>query len=206
MKFFKQFFFYFGKLWTFAYIPSVCQAMESTLAYIYTGVHARRFKAWGNSSCMAWGCTLRNPQYITVGCNNVFLRNTAISVTPTTDFKLPQINIGNNCHFGIRNHITCINNITIGDNLLTGGYVLISDNAHGTADKNTLNIPPFDRPLVSKGGVTIGNNVWIGDKVSILAGVHIGDNAIIGANSVVTKDIPANSVAAGIPARIIKQL
>lgn len=205
MKFLKQFFFYLGKLWTFAYIPSVCQAMESTLAYIYTGVHARRFKVFGNGSCMAWGCTFRNPQYITIGCNNIFLRNTAISVTPTSDFQSPHINIGNHCHFGIRNHITCINNITIGDNLLTGGYVLISDNAHGTVDKNMLNIPPFDRPLVSKGGVTIGNNVWIGDKVSILAGVHIGDNAIIGANSVVTKDIPANSVAVGIPARIIKQ-
>lgn len=52
----------------------------------------------------------------------------------------------------------------------------------------------------------IGNNVWIGDKSTILDGVHIGDNVIVGANSVVTHDIPSNSVAAGMPAKIIKQL
>lgn len=48
--------------------------------------------------------------------------------------------------------------------------------------------------LESKGEVVIGNNVWLGDKVTILAGVHIGDNVIIGANSVVTKDVPCESV------------
>ena len=58
--------------------------------------------------------------------------------------------------------------------------------------------------MTSNGPIIIGDNVWIGDKVTILSGVKIGNNAIIGSNSVVTKDIPPFSVAAGIPAKVIK--
>ncbi|CAM9023976.1 unnamed protein product [Wickerhamomyces anomalus] len=54
--------------------------------------------------------------------------------------------------------------------------------------------------------IIIGNRVWLGANVTVLAGVHIGDNVVVGANSVVTKDIPANSVAVGIPARVVKKL
>jgi len=52
----------------------------------------------------------------------------------------------------------------------------------------------------------IGNNVWLGNNVCIMPGVTIGDGAVVGANSVVTKDVPAYSVAAGIPAKIVKQV
>jgi acetyltransferase-like isoleucine patch superfamily enzyme len=64
---------------------------------------------------------------------------------------------------------------------------------------------PIKRSLFSKGPVIIGDNVWIGDKATILPGVSIGNGAVIAANAVVTKDVPAYSVAAGNPARIIKQ-
>ena len=67
-------------------------------------------------------------------------------------------------------------------------------------------VSPRERNIYSKGPVIIGNNVWIGDKVTICPNVTIGDGAIIGANSVVTKDVPAFSIVAGSPVRIIKQL
>ncbi|MBQ7870222.1 MAG: hypothetical protein IJ355_07850 [Prevotella sp.] len=67
-------------------------------------------------------------------------------------------------------------------------------------------IHPQHRPLTSKGPVVIGNNVWLGNNVCIMPGVTVGDGAIVGANSVVTHDIPPHSVAAGIPAHIIKQM
>ena len=118
----------------------------------------------------------------------------------------PSIQIGNGCKIGEYNHITACNRIIIGDGLLTGRFVLITDNSHGSLRMEESTIRPIDRPLVSKGETVIGDNVWIGDKATILAGVHIGDNVIIGANAVVTKDIPSNSVAAGIPAQVIKQL
>ena len=60
--------------------------------------------------------------------------------------------------------------------------------------------------MSSKGGIVIGDNVWIGDKCTILSGVSIGDGCIIAANSVVTQNVPSYSVVAGVPARIIKQL
>lgn len=116
----------------------------------------------------------------------------------------PEMIIGNDCHFGAFNHITCTNKIHIGNQLLTGKWVTITDNSHGTTDYEILHIPPIERPIFSKGPVIIGDNVWIGDKVTILPNVTIGDGAVIGANSVVTKDVPAYCVAAGNPARIIR--
>lgn len=101
----------------------------------------------------------------------------------------PKLTIGSNCNFGAYNHITCTNEVTIGNNVLTGKWVTISDNSHGTTDEESLKTPPVLRPIVSKGKVIIGNNVWIGDKATILAGVTIGDGAVIGANAVVTKDV-----------------
>lgn len=118
----------------------------------------------------------------------------------------PSILIGNNCKFGEYFHISSCKRITIGDGLLTGRFVLITDNSHGSLSIADSTVPPIQRRLESKGEIVIGNNVWLGDKVTVLAGVHIGDNVIIGANSVVTKDIPSNSMAAGIPAKVLKQV
>ena len=87
--------------------------------------------------------------------------------------------------------------------MLTGSNVYITDHEHGTGMKEELECPPIKRKLYSKGKVEIGNNVWLGYNVVILPGVYIGDNVTIGANSVVTKSIPSNCVAAGIPAKII---
>ena len=118
----------------------------------------------------------------------------------------PSIVIGNDCNIGEHTHITSINKIAIGSGVLTGRYVYIGDNSHGGLSIEEANIPPIRRKLQSKGEVVIGNNVWIGDKATILAGVHIGDNVIVGANSVVTKDVPSNCMVAGCPARVVKQL
>lgn len=81
----------------------------------------------------------------------------------------------------------------------------ITDNSHGNTDIDNLKLKPIDRKIFSKGPVIIGNNVWIGDKATILPNVTIGDGAVIAANAVVTKDVPAYCVAAGNPAKIIKK-
>ena len=118
----------------------------------------------------------------------------------------PNINIGDNCNIGQFTQITSCEKITIGNGLLTGKYVLISDNSHGGLSLDEALIVPNERELKSKGEIVIGNNVWIGDKATILGGVHIGDNVIIAANAVVTKDFPSNCMIAGVPAKIIKRL
>ena len=151
--------------------------------------------------------SIHSPNMISIGDNNVFQDYIYITAWPLiSDIKSPtKIHIGNGCVLGAFNHITAINNIRIGDNLVTGKWVTITDNSHGQTDEKTLNTPPSKRPLVSKSdGVIIGNNVWIGEKATILPGVHIGDSVVIAANSVVTKDIPSFSIAAGVPAQIVK--
>lgn len=118
----------------------------------------------------------------------------------------PEIIIGDYCSIGEYCHITAINKITIGDGLLTGRFVYIGDNAHGDLSWEEADTPPIMRKLRSKGDIIIGRNVWIGDKATILAGVVIGDNVIIGANSVVTKDVASNTMVAGCPVKVIKKL
>lgn len=117
----------------------------------------------------------------------------------------PALSIGQLCNFGSFNHITCTNRITIGDGVLTGKWVTITDNSHGDTTVETLKIRPEKRRIVSKGPVVIGDYVWIGDKATILPNVTIGKGAVVAANAVVTKDVPAYSVVAGNPAKIIKQ-
>lgn len=104
-------------------------------------------------------------------------------------------------------HISAINKVLIGNNVLMASFVYISDHSHGNVnDMDGVVEHPLERPLYSKGPIIIEDDVWLDEKVSVMPGVHIGRGAIIGANSVVTKDIPAYAVAVGAPAKVIKML
>ena len=159
-------------------------------------------------NCVFWGkIYLKDPYRIRLGERNSFGDN--LYLTAWSQFSENQdsalIIIGNHCDFGAFNHITATNQIIIGDNCLTGKWVTISDNNHGTTSLEDLHLPPLRRKVVRKGPIIIGNNVWIGDKATILGGVIIGEGAVVAANSVVTKDVPSYSVVAGNPAKVIKQ-
>ena len=119
--------------------------------------------------------------------------------------QMPKLEIEDNCCFGAYNNITCANRITIGSGCLTGKWVTITDNSHGNTDYHSLQLPPKSRDITSKEPIVIGKNVWIGDKVTILPNVEIGDGAVIAANAVVTKDVPAYAIVGGNPAKILKQ-
>ena len=122
------------------------------------------------------------------------------------DLYNPSITIGNNVCFNYRCHVGAINKIIIGDNVLIGSQVLITDHSHGESTKEELGVSPAKRKLYSKGPVIIGDNVWIGEGACILSNVTIGNNSIIGANSVVTHDVPPFCVVGVNPAKIIRQL
>ncbi len=95
--------------------------------------------------------------------------------------------------------ITAKNMISLGDNVLIGAHVQLIDHNHGIKIDETIR-----NQTAEIGEVVIGNDVWIGAGAKILMNSHIGDGAVIGANAVVTGDIPGDAIAVGIPARVIK--
>lgn len=114
----------------------------------------------------------------------------------------PGIVIGNNV--SIENRFSCLSAapIRIDDDCIIASDVLITSENHGTNPE--LSNSYADIPL-TVGMVKIGKGCWIGEKVSIMPSVVLGDRCIVAANSVVTKSFPAGSMIAGIPARIIKK-
>lgn len=115
---------------------------------------------------------------------------------------------GKNVQLNDNVHIVCEDSIKIGNNVLMASHIFISDCSHGSykGDDNDTppDIAPAKRPLPSY-PITIGNNVWIGEGVIVMPGVTIGDGCVIGAHSVVSKDIPANTIAIGTPAKVVKK-
>lgn len=111
-------------------------------------------------------------------------------------------------------------NITVGDNFYANHNLIILDCARVTIGNDVIVAPnvgihtaghPLDVDRRRRGlefalPVTIGNNVWIGASVVILPGVSIGDNSVIGAGSVVTKDVPANVIAVGNPCKVLREI
>lgn len=143
---------------------------------------------------------IRGAENLTTGIN---LRIDIISSASCN----PVLNIGKNVQINDYVHIGVATGVTIGDNTLIASKVFISDHNHGNYKGNNQS-DPMEKPIsriLKSANVTIGSNVWIGEFVSILPGVTIGDGVIIGAMSVVSKDIPSNTIAVGIPAKVIKK-
>lgn len=109
------------------------------------------------------------------------------------------ISIGNNSGLGVD---CCVRGpLIIGDDVMMGRWCNIMTNSH---DTTRTDIPMNLQGSKPKKAVVIGSDVWIGNRVIILPGVKIGNGVIIGAGSVVTKDIPDYAVVGGVPAKIIK--
>lgn len=175
---------------------------ERVLVHVYSAVVSSRFGKLGAGTYIQYKARkLMGLKNVFVGTKSEFGKGLKL-----TSWGHGKIAIGDRCHFGDCNHITSVNNIIIGDDLLTGDNVLISDNSHGTSSAEALTMAPIERPIVSKGPITIGNKVWIGQNCCILGGVNIGDGAIVAANSVVTHDVPPYCVVAGAPAKVVKHI
>lgn len=115
--------------------------------------------------------------------------------------------IGKNCEMGDYCHVVATDRVEIGDDFLCASKVFISDTNHGNYSGTECSDPmvqPKKRKLFAK-PVHIGNNVWVGDNVVILAGSKIGNGCIVGANAVVSGEFEDNCIIAGVPARIIKK-
>ena len=114
-----------------------------------------------------------------------------------TDFG-KNITVGKNVFINACCHFQDQGGITLGDNCLVGHNVVFATLNHGFA--------PEERQSMLPAPIVVGRNVWIGSNSTILQGVTIGDNSIIAAGSVVTKDVLANAIVAGVPARFIRSI
>jgi acetyltransferase-like isoleucine patch superfamily enzyme len=113
-----------------------------------------------------------------------------------------EVEIGDGVVFSTGCTVSVHSRLRVGDNTGFAEWVSVHDNDHvvGARGDNFQGSGFVEAPI------EIGANVWVGAKATILKGVTIGDNAVIGANSVVNRDVPANVVAAGVPARVIREL
>lgn len=168
----------------------------------------RRFRSTGQGCFIEYPAIVHGAQYISLGDNFqsfARLRLEAFDHHQSYAYR-PEITIGDNVSLNYDCHIGCVNRITIGDNVLMGSRVFITDHFHGEINGDVLATPPSLRRVTSRGPVIIEDNVWLGEGVAIMPNVRIGRDSIVGANAVVTKDVPARCVVGGVPAKVIKLL
>jgi acetyltransferase-like isoleucine patch superfamily enzyme len=110
-----------------------------------------------------------------------------------------RIALGNHVRINAGSVLVSYSSITIGDDCLIGEYVSIRDANHGTHVGSPMRLQPH-----ATAPIIIGNNVWVGRGAVILKGVHIGDGAVVAANSVVTRDVAPGTLVGGVPAKLIK--
>lgn len=140
------------------------------------------------------------------GHRNIYISNnvriseaTWLAALPLSG-ETPKLIIGEGTQIGHFNHIYCTHSIIIENDVLTADKVYISDNSHSYDD---VDVPICKQPIRQLKDVVVGEGSWIGENVCII-GASIGKHCVIGANSVVTHDIPDYCVAVGAPAKVIK--
>lgn len=125
-----------------------------------------------------------------------------VIISTTFDHPGAFIHIGNNVGIGEFAYLGGAGGLSIGDDCIIGQYFSCHPENHFFADPNL----PIRYQGTSRKGIAIGSNCWIGAKVTILDGVTIGNNCVIAAGAVVTKNMPANSIIGGVPAKVIKPI
>lgn len=109
-----------------------------------------------------------------------------------------NIHVGENVFINACCHFQDHGGVTLGDGCQIGHNVVFATLNHG--------LEPADRGTTYPAPIVLGRNVWVGSNATILQGVTIGDNAVVAAGAVVSRDVPANTIVGGVPARIIKRI
>lgn len=184
----------------------ICRQRNIRNKYVWISF-AKKLHSLGEGSYVGANPQLHGAQYMDIGKN--FRAGAGLNLQAWDSYAgetfQPCLTIGDDVMLTDYIQISCAHRVQIGDRVIAGQNVYISDNDHGDTSAATLQIPPEQRKLSVKGPVVIEEDVWIGRNVCILSGVHIGKGAVIAAGAVVNKDVPAYSVVGGIPARILKQ-
>jgi acetyltransferase-like isoleucine patch superfamily enzyme len=185
------------------------RAWEHTIVLGAIGPDTRRGKRFGRFGAGSVVCfpsnTIFNERYIHIGAGTMFGPQITLSAGMVPGQEMvsdPVISVGDRCLFGKGSGIVGHLQIVIGDDVWTGHHVYITDQNHGYDDLSL----PISMQVMPERPVSIGDGSWIGHGAVVLPGATIGRHVVIGANSVVTGHIPDFSVAAGVPARVIKTI
>lgn len=168
------------------------------------GIAMRRvFKTFGRMSSILNPRMLTNPRFIEIG-NNVGIGRYSRLEAIVTDIPgpAPVLRIGDATHIEEYFHVAASQVVEIGKSVLIASRVYITDHNHSYSD---INAPISSQGVDNKGPVIIEDNAWLGEGCAVLPGVKIGRNSVVGANAVVTTDVPPYCVVAGVPARVIKR-
>ena len=176
----------------------ITEIISNTIFFLQTKI------LFPSSRLIRFPIIIRGKKWIDCGNNLTTGRRCRIEVNGV--FNEPIICFGENVNIGDDVRIAAAERIKIGNNVLMGSKVLIIDNSHGSYRgeiQDRPDVSPNSRPIYTL-PIVIEDNVWIGEGAVIQMGVTVGYGSIIGANSVVTKDVPPNSIVGGVPARILK--
>jgi acetyltransferase-like isoleucine patch superfamily enzyme len=187
----------------------VIRAWETAIELGAIGPDTRRGKRFGHFGAGSVICfppnALFNEQYISIGAGTMFGPQITLSAGMVPGQQMvsnPVISVGDRCLFGKGSGIVGHLDIVIGNDVWTGHHVYITDQNHGY-DNPLL---PISMQVMPERPVSVGDGSWLGHGTVVLPGATIGRHVVIGANSVVTGHIPDYSVAAGVPARVIKTI
>lgn len=167
----------------------------------YTWFVTRKFKHVGNDCSIRPVLNTTNPQNISLG-NDVSIGILCWIATNVSLHKKPKLIIGNRVHIGAYAMIIAANEIRIGNNVLLSERVSILDHVHDYTD---VTKGVIDQPIVDRGKIEIGDDSFLGINSVVMGGVTIGKHAVVGANAVVTHDVPSYTVVVGSPAKAIKR-
>ncbi len=185
--------------WGGALLASVTQAIER--------LSLNEFNRLGAAVDIKFPRVVTNPECMELG-DNIFIGRDSVlcciklrTLSPGELQYSPKLVIGSGVCVTANLQVYCLSSVSIGDNVLMAANVFICDCFHGFKDPYS---PYKDQDYWRISPIKIGAGSWIGQNVVIMPGVEIGEQVIIGANSVVTCSIPTRSIAVGSPARVIK--
>ena len=172
-------------------------------AYQRRRVGARRFGRLGAGSCFQPPATIVGAEHIFIGAGTFFHSGAWLSVVDEHNGRRyqPRLTIGDRCLFGRDFYVSCVGEITIGDEVQVADRVLITDTHHEYADPD---VSIIRQPMATPRPVRIGDGALLNAGCAITAGTTIGARSVVAANAVVTRDVPAHTVVAGNPARAIR--
>lgn len=177
----------------------ISRYIKTLYSYVFNGVALLRMSHVGKNIFVHKGLSVQHPSSITLSDEVRIGKNCRLDCFGNGD-TIGRIYLGKGCSLNHYSTILAGGDVIIGNYSRFASFVTIMGESHGINPEKGIY---HKQPLICK-PVTIGEYCWIGEKAIIMPGVTIGDWSIVGAGSLVTRDIPAYSIAVGNPAKVIK--